>query len=62
IIDDLCVGCNLCSLVCPVQGCITMEEREFGQTHMSWNQFTGDSSPGDLYPRPKHDLTIGDRD
>lgn len=23
-----CVGCNLCSLVCPVPGCITMVERE----------------------------------
>jgi dihydropyrimidine dehydrogenase (NAD+) subunit PreA len=21
-----CVGCNLCQLVCPVPGCITMEE------------------------------------
>lgn len=59
IIDDLCVGCNLCSLVCPVQGCITMEEREFGQTHMTWNEFTSDDSPGDLIPRPKHDVTIG---
>jgi dihydropyrimidine dehydrogenase (NAD+) subunit PreA len=23
---DECVGCNLCALVCPVSGCITMEE------------------------------------
>jgi dihydropyrimidine dehydrogenase (NAD+) subunit PreA len=61
IIDDLCVGCNLCSLVCPVQDCITMEEREFGQTHMSWSDFTGANPPGDLFPRPKHDLTIGER-
>jgi dihydropyrimidine dehydrogenase (NAD+) subunit PreA len=61
IIDDLCVGCNLCSLVCPVQDCITMEEREFGQTHMSWNDLMGEDPPGDLFPRPKHGLTIGKR-
>src|SRR5262249_1329521 len=22
--QDICVGCNMCSLVCPVEGCITM--------------------------------------
>lgn len=59
IIDDLCVGCNLCSLVCPVKGCITMEEQELGQTHMTWNEYMGDDRPGELYPRPKHGLTIG---
>ena len=26
VMDDECVGCNLCVNVCPVQGCITMEE------------------------------------
>jgi dihydropyrimidine dehydrogenase (NAD+) subunit PreA len=24
--EDECIGCNLCSLVCPVAGCITMKE------------------------------------
>jgi dihydropyrimidine dehydrogenase (NAD+) subunit PreA len=25
VIDEECVGCNLCVSVCPVEGCITME-------------------------------------
>jgi dihydropyrimidine dehydrogenase (NAD+) subunit PreA len=32
-----CVGCNLCQLVCPVPGCITMREVETGQPTESWN-------------------------
>jgi dihydropyrimidine dehydrogenase (NAD+) subunit PreA len=33
-----CVGCNLCSLVCPVEGCITMEERDTGLAPQSWDE------------------------
>ena len=33
-----CVGCNLCSLVCPVEGCITMEEVDLGLPKESWEQ------------------------
>ncbi len=30
VIDEECVGCNLCVSVCPVEGCITMEELKDG--------------------------------
>lgn len=32
-----CVGCNLCALICPVPGCITMEPVETGEAFESWN-------------------------
>jgi dihydropyrimidine dehydrogenase (NAD+) subunit PreA len=35
---DECVGCNLCSLVCPVPGCITMERVENGLPPQTWEQ------------------------
>jgi dihydropyrimidine dehydrogenase (NAD+) subunit PreA len=31
-----CVGCNLCSLVCPVEDCITMEQVDLGLPKQSW--------------------------
>ena len=33
---DECVGCNLCSLVCPVPECITMERVETGLCPETW--------------------------
>ncbi len=30
VMDDECVGCNLCVLVCPVENCISMEVKEVG--------------------------------
>ena len=35
-----CVGCNLCYLVCPVPGCITMEQIDAGRPSESWEQLT----------------------
>jgi len=35
-----CVGCNLCSLVCPVTDCITMVERPTGLPPETWNERT----------------------
>jgi dihydropyrimidine dehydrogenase (NAD+) subunit PreA len=37
--QDMCVGCNLCSLVCPVERCITMKEVETGKPPLTWNQY-----------------------
>ena len=35
-----CVGCNLCSLVCPVDECITMVRVDTGRAAESWDQRT----------------------
>lgn len=36
--ENHCVGCNLCSLVCPIPNCITMQEKRKAQDFDSWNQ------------------------
>jgi dihydropyrimidine dehydrogenase (NAD+) subunit PreA len=35
-----CVGCNLCSLVCPVEGCITMVQVDKGLRPETWDERT----------------------
>jgi dihydropyrimidine dehydrogenase (NAD+) subunit PreA len=35
--ESECIGCNLCSAVCPVPGCITMKEVTNGASFESWN-------------------------
>jgi dihydropyrimidine dehydrogenase (NAD+) subunit PreA len=35
-----CVGCNLCSLVCPVDDCIKMDERPTGLPPQTWAERT----------------------
>jgi dihydropyrimidine dehydrogenase (NAD+) subunit PreA len=32
-----CIGCNLCAAVCPVPGCITMQDETNGAPFESWN-------------------------
>ena len=35
--EDECVGCNLCALVCPVEGCVTMVEKRKAPERETWN-------------------------
>jgi dihydropyrimidine dehydrogenase (NAD+) subunit PreA len=46
--DDTCVGCNMCSLVCPVEGCISMREVDTGQSPMSWNLYQAKLARGEV--------------
>jgi dihydropyrimidine dehydrogenase (NAD+) subunit PreA len=52
IIDAACVGCNLCSLVCPVEGCITMAEVPNDAPKVTWKDFS--AGAGKIAPRPEH--------
>jgi dihydropyrimidine dehydrogenase (NAD+) subunit PreA len=38
VVDQECVGCNLCMHVCPVDDCITMERVDNGKPYMTWNE------------------------
>jgi dihydropyrimidine dehydrogenase (NAD+) subunit PreA len=38
--EEHCVGCNLCSLVCPVEGCITMDRVDEGLRPETWEERT----------------------
>jgi dihydropyrimidine dehydrogenase (NAD+) subunit PreA len=46
--EEECVGCNLCSLVCPVENCITMVEVATGKPKESWEQ----RESGRVYAKP----------
>ncbi len=49
IIDEGCVGCNLCSQVCPVQGCITMQQLPVAEKPVTWKEYN--AGKGTLAPR-----------
>ena len=36
VVNDDCVGCNLCAHVCPVDNCITMEPVDNGKPFLDW--------------------------
>lgn len=38
VIDEECVGCNLCHHVCPVPGCIEMKEIKTGLPYLNWTE------------------------
>jgi dihydropyrimidine dehydrogenase (NAD+) subunit PreA len=46
--EDTCVGCNMCSLVCPVEGCISMVEIENGKVPMTWNEYQAKLGRGEM--------------
>jgi dihydropyrimidine dehydrogenase (NAD+) subunit PreA len=54
--EDTCVGCNMCALVCPVDGCITMHEVDTGSLPMTWNQYQAKLARGEIDPirPPQH--------
>ncbi len=35
--EQECIGCNLCEIVCPVPGCISMERVSNGKERLSWS-------------------------
>ncbi len=37
-----CVGCDLCSIVCPVEGCISMVRTDDGTETKTWNELMND--------------------
>jgi dihydropyrimidine dehydrogenase (NAD+) subunit PreA len=52
IIEEACVGCNLCSQVCPVDNCITMKEVPNAFPSVNWKQYS--AGKGALAPRSEH--------
>ena len=49
-----CVGCNLCSIVCPVDDCIRMVPIETGRQPLTWEHYQAGLAAGTLPPIPPH--------
>jgi dihydropyrimidine dehydrogenase (NAD+) subunit PreA len=54
--QDHCVGCNMCSLICPAEGCITMKQVDSGLPSMTWRQYQEKLAAGQVRPirPPQH--------
>lgn len=48
--QDSCVGCNMCSLVCPVDGCIEMKQADSGLPSMNWQEYQQKLAAGEVAP------------
>jgi len=53
--QETCVGCNLCSIVCPADGCITMIEKESTIPRMTWTEYQEGMASGTMDPIPPPD-------
>jgi len=46
--QDTCVGCNMCSLVCPAEGCITMKQVPSDIPKMNWKEYQRKLAAGEV--------------
>jgi len=46
--QDTCVGCNMCSLVCPVEACITMKQVPSTIPKMNWKEYQRRLAAGEV--------------
>lgn len=52
--EQECVGCNLCQYVCPVPGCITMEDVQTTDAPMNWLEYSDLLAQGKITRRFGH--------